>query len=86
MLDALANYLPAKMDFELRRLPIRDLRPGMILEHDVLSKENNLLILKEGTILTETWIARLENFAKTRGALELLGVRVPRLVVAKKQE
>jgi hypothetical protein len=50
----------------------------MVLEKDVLSKDGNLLILKEGTILTETWLERLENFAKSRGARELVDVRIPR--------
>ena len=49
-----------------------------VLEKDVLSKDGNLLILKEGTILTETWLERLENFAKSRGARELVDVRIPR--------
>ncbi len=52
----------------MRRLPIRELRAGMVLERDVFEQDGNLLILKEGTILTETWIERLENFAKARGA------------------
>ncbi len=70
MLDALEGYSPAQAEFEVRRLPIRELRAGMVLERDVLSKDGNLLILKGGTILTETWIERLENFAKARGAQE----------------
>ena len=40
----------------------------MVLDEDVFSKDGNLLILKAGTVLTETWIERLENFAKARGA------------------
>jgi len=79
MLDTLGNYSPAKADFEARRLPIRELRSGMILGKDILSKDGKLLILKEGTILARTWIERLENFAKTRGAQEPVDVRVPRL-------
>ena len=48
-------------------------------EEDVFSKEGNLLILKGGTILTDVWIERLENFAKTRGAHELVSVRIARV-------
>ena len=77
MLDALEGYSPQQAEFEVRRLPVRELRAGMVLEKDVLSKDGNLLILKGGTVLTDTWIERLENFAKTRGAQETLGVRVP---------
>jgi CheY-like chemotaxis protein len=79
MLDALENYAPKPTEFDVRRLPIRELRASMVLEKDVWSKDGTLLILKEGTILTETWIERLENFAKSRGAQELVDVRIPRL-------
>jgi DNA-binding response OmpR family regulator len=75
MLDALQTYSPAPAEFEMRRLRIRDLRIGMILEQDFLN--GSVLILKKGTSLTETWIARMENFAKTRDAQELIDVRVP---------
>jgi DNA-binding response OmpR family regulator len=78
MLDALEDYARPETEVEVLRLPIRDLRPGMILENDVFSRDANLLILKEGTVLTETWIERLENFARARGAQELVGVRVSR--------
>ena len=78
MLDALEGYSPEQAEYEVRRLMIRELRAGMVLEKDVLSKDGNLLILKEGTILTETWLERLENFAKSRGARELVDVRIPR--------
>ena len=70
---------PTQAEFEVRQLPIRELRAGMVIEDDVLSKDGNLLILKGGTILTEIWIERLENFAKTRGTQELVGVRIPGL-------
>jgi CheY-like chemotaxis protein len=78
MLDALQSYSPARAEFEFRRLPIREVRSGMILDEDVFSKDGNLLILKAGTVLTETWIERLENFAKVRG-VELSRVRIPRV-------
>ena len=79
MLDALESYSPTHAEFELRKLPIREVRSGMILDEDVLSKDGKLLILKAGTLLTETWIERLENFAKVRG-IEMARVRIPRVV------
>jgi len=79
MLDALDGYVPTKGEFEERRLAIRDLCAGMVLEQDVWSTEGNLLILKQGTVLNETWIERLRNFTKSRGAQELVSVRIPRL-------
>jgi hypothetical protein len=84
MLDALANYSPPPAEFELRLVPIRELRAGMVLEKDVLSSSGNLLILKEGTVLTETWIERLGNFAKVRGVAPVVHVRIaPRTSVGK---
>jgi response regulator RpfG family c-di-GMP phosphodiesterase len=79
MLDALDGYSPIQAEFEVRRLTIRALRAGMVLEDDVVSRDGSLLILKRGTTLTDIWIERLENFARTRGAQEPVGVRVPRL-------
>jgi response regulator RpfG family c-di-GMP phosphodiesterase len=78
MLHALRSYAPTRAMFEVRRLAIRELRAGMVLEHDVLSNGGNL-ILKGETILTETWIERLENFATALGAQKLVDVRIPRL-------
>ena len=85
MLDALESYAPAPAEFELRRLRMRDLRAGMVLEKDFWGHANHL-ILKQGTVLTETWIERLENFAKARGGLELIDVRIPRLAGLSKLE
>jgi DNA-binding response OmpR family regulator len=85
MLEALESYSPAHAEFELRRLRIRDLRAGMVLEKDFWGNVNHL-ILKKGTILTETWIERLENFARARDPQELIDVRVPSLAGAHKLE
>jgi DNA-binding response OmpR family regulator len=79
MLDAIEGYSPKQAEFEVLQLPIRELRAGMALERDVLSN-GNMLILKGGTVLTETWVERLANFAKSRGVAEPLEVRVPRLL------
>ena len=78
MLNALEGYSPAQAEFDVRRLPIRELRGGMILEEDILSNATNLPILKQGTVLTQTWIERLWNFAKSQGVQELARVRIPR--------
>ena len=81
MLSALQGYSPMHEDFELRRLPIREVRSGMVLEEDVFDKGGNLLILKAGTVLTETWIERLQNFARVH-SVEQARVRVPKVVDA----
>jgi len=80
ILKALEGYTPEHTEFAVHRLPIREIYAGMVLEKDVLSSDGNLLVLKKGTILTETWIARLENFAKSRRAQELVDVRIPKPV------
>lgn len=77
ILDALEGYSPAAPVYEVRRLLIRDLRAGMVLEANVSSKDGTILILKMGMILTETWIERLKNFAIAQGAQEPLAVRIP---------
>lgn len=79
-LEALVGYAPTQADFEVRRMPIRELRAGMVLEMDLMSSDGNLLILKQGTVLTETWLERLENFARTRGAQQLVDARIARPV------
>jgi len=76
MLRVLENFSPGEPEFEERRLRTRELSTGMILQQDVFS--NGLLILKEGTVLTETWIERLTNFVRSSGAPDLVHVRVPR--------
>jgi hypothetical protein len=78
MLDALKGYSLAPAEFEVRRLPIRDLRAGMVLEMDICRQDGNFVVLKKGVILTDTWIERLENFAGARGASGLVVVRIPR--------
>jgi DNA-binding response OmpR family regulator len=78
MLDALKTYSPTREEFEVRRLPVRDLRAGMVLEKDVLRPDRNFVVLKQGTVLTATWIERLENFVGVRGVSGLVDVRIPK--------
>jgi hypothetical protein len=76
LLDTLNDYQAAQATYVVRRVLIRDLRPGMILDGDATSQNGNMVILKEGTVLTETWIDRLSNFKMAQGTKEPLGVRV----------
>ena len=78
VLDTLKDYSAVPAEFDVEQLPIRKLLPGMILNKDVVSKDGNLTILKEGTVLTRTWIERLGNFERVRGLQETASVRVPR--------
>jgi hypothetical protein len=84
MLAALNSYSPQQTEFEVRRLSIRDLRASMVLEEDVSTKDGKFLLFKKGTVLTETWIERLSNFAKVQGIQELASVRIPGLAVVKR--
>jgi DNA-binding response OmpR family regulator len=84
MLAALGSYSPPQTNFEVRRLPTRDLRAAMVLEEDVSSADGKFLLFKKGTVLTETWIERLRNFAKMQDTPELTYVRIPGLAVVDK--
>jgi CheY-like chemotaxis protein len=75
LIHALENYRPGQAEFESRRLRTKDLKAGMILEQDIFS--HGMLILKEGTVLTETWIERVANFVRISGAADEVKVRVP---------
>jgi putative two-component system response regulator len=79
MLDALDNYSPTKAQFEVRELPIREVRSGMVLDEEVWTTKPRVLLFKEGTVLKPIWIERLENFVKTNGLPERVRARVPRL-------
>jgi hypothetical protein len=74
--SALDTYSPTAGDFHREALPISKLFAGMILEEDVVSERTGILIQRKGTILTDTWIERLENFAKSQGVREPLPVLV----------
>jgi DNA-binding response OmpR family regulator len=77
ILDALEGYSPAETTYEVKRLRIRDLRAGMVLENNVTGHDGSMLILKKGTILNDTWIERLKNYSTTQGVREPLDIRVP---------
>ncbi len=84
MLQALGNYAPTKAVFETRQLLMRELRPYMVLDEDIVALKTKLLILKEGVVLTPVWIERLGNFARTSGLQERIRVRVPSLAGVRK--
>jgi CheY-like chemotaxis protein len=79
MLEALDSYSPLGAEFDVVCLPIRDLRAGMVLEEDVLSPVGKMPILKQGTVLTQTWIERLGNFARSQGLQDSVRVGVAKL-------
>jgi putative two-component system response regulator len=76
ILDALKDYSPSRVHFEVKRLPAQQLLPGMILEDDVVT-EDGITVISKGTTLTVTLIERVRNFARTRGVHEPIQVRAP---------
>jgi DNA-binding response OmpR family regulator len=77
LLDALKDYSPSRVHFEVKRLESQQLQPGMILEDDVVTEEGSLTVISKGTTLTVTLIERVGNFARTRGIREPIQVRAP---------
>lgn len=77
LLDALKQYSPSRVHFEVKRLLSQQLSPGMILEDDVVTDEGSLTVISKGTTLTVTLIERVQNFARTRGVREPIQVRAP---------
>ncbi len=76
LLDALRDYVPQRTAFEIKRLHVHELRASMILEDDVMTTDGAFLILQKGTRLNLTFVERIGNFAKTRGILQPIRVRV----------
>jgi CheY-like chemotaxis protein len=77
LLDALKDYSPSRIHFEVKRLPAPQLLPGMILEDDVVTEDGSLTVISKGTTLTITLIERVQNFARTRGVRDPIQVRAP---------
>jgi len=78
ILDALKDYSPSRVHFEVKRLPAPQLLPGMILEDDVVTEDGSLTVISKGTTLTVTLVERVRNFAKTRGVRDPIQVRAPK--------
>ena len=77
LLDALKDYSPSRVHFEVKRLQAQQLVPGMILDDDVVTENGGLMVISKGTTLTGTLIERVQNFARTRGVREPIQVRAP---------
>jgi CheY-like chemotaxis protein len=78
MLNALKGYSPDAWEFDVRQVSLWELRPGMVLDIGI-SGPGGLLIMKDGTVLNQTWIERLQNFASAQGRKEPIYVRIPRI-------
>jgi len=77
LVEALKDYVPARVHFEVKRLQAAQLLPGMMLEDDVITRDGSLTVIVKGTALTVTLIERVQNFARTRGVRDPIQVRAP---------
>jgi hypothetical protein len=77
MLAALTEYSPASPEFHRESRPIRQLFSGMMLEEDVIGENTGAVIFRKDTVLNETWLERLRNFARSQGVKEPVRVWVP---------
>jgi len=86
LLDALKDYSPSRVQFEVKHLMVSNLLPGMILEDDVVTEDGSLNVISKGTTLTVTLVERVRNFSRTRGVREPVQVRVPQGVCLDESE
>src|SRR5579864_1924252 len=77
MLEALDDYETPKAASKTEKAWIHELRVSMILGEDVLTKDGRMTIVRKGTTLSDTLIARIANFRKVRGVREPTQVRQP---------
>ncbi len=80
LMDALKNYSPPRVHFEVRHLQAPQLLPGMILESDVVTEDGRLTVIAKGATLTLTLIERVQNFVRSRGVRDPIQVRAPHAV------
>ncbi len=76
LIDALATVPSAEDGTEQRRCRIQDLRPAMIVDHDVRAA-NGFLVMAKGEPVTRPALERLKTIAAEIGVAEPIRVRVP---------
>jgi response regulator RpfG family c-di-GMP phosphodiesterase len=74
--EALQQLQAEELASETSCLSLAQLKTGMILNYDVLSK-TGLLLLGKGQEITHSAIARLQSFARAGGIVEPISVLVP---------
>jgi CheY-like chemotaxis protein len=77
MIEALRNYSPSLVPFEIKALELRDLMVSMITEEDIITKDGTFLILRKGSVLNAATIEKIRNFDKTRRICQPIRVKVP---------
>jgi CheY-like chemotaxis protein len=77
MIATLAHYSPASAELHRETLLLKQLFAGMTMDEDVIGENTGTVIFRKDTVLNETWIERLKNFARSQGIKEPLRVCVP---------
>jgi len=73
---ALRTLYSDSEQMELKELRVRELRPGMVLDADVMTRDG-ALVLPKGRELSAILLERLLQFSSSRGLGEPIFVRVP---------
>jgi hypothetical protein len=75
LVDAMSSFHTEEQGAE-RPMTVAGLRPGMVVVHDVIAKNDTVLIAK-GRQVDEVLLRRLQNFAERIGVSEPFMVRLP---------
>ncbi|WP_027183811.1 HD domain-containing phosphohydrolase [Desulfovibrio inopinatus] len=71
--------------FTKEQLPVGELRPGMILNHDIMSN-SGVLLARKSLEVSKIMLARLSNFKKQGGLIEPIEVLIPIPVIPTAQQ
>jgi response regulator RpfG family c-di-GMP phosphodiesterase len=82
--EALVELEPETADKQVRRLPIDQLVPGMIVEEDIRTGAGVLVVAK-GQEVTSPLILRLKNFRASQAIEDAVQVSSPKAVAAAKK-
>lgn len=80
LLDALSSVCQPKAP-EIRALPLSEIRSGMILAADVMSK-TGLLLMAHGQLVTEPLLQRMRNFDVRLGVVQPISCELPQTETA----
>jgi hypothetical protein len=80
LLDALSSVCQPRAP-EIRALPLSEIRSGMILAADVMSK-TGLLLMAHGQLVTEPLLQRMRNFDVRLGVVQPISCELPQTETA----
>ena len=73
---AIETAQASTLEFAVRAVSVREMRPGMIVREDIRTR-NGMLILAKDQVISEPFLARLRNFGGAAGLAEPLLVLAP---------